>query len=97
MQKPALPQPQPWPPRRQQPPAPRPAPPLAPRPAQQALPLEPSADEVLAEVQRIWLARPFFRRRFASLADLLSCPQRRHVLTVCARQALLCRARRLAG
>jgi hypothetical protein len=84
-----------WPPRRQQAPTPpgttlpaRPAP-----PAQQALQLEPSADEVLAEVQRIWLARPFFRRRFSSLDALLSDPQRRHVLTVCARQALLARHR----
>lgn len=89
MPKPA---PRPWPPRRQLPPPP----PAAAVPAQQVLQLEPSADEVLAEVQRIWLARPFFRRRFSSLDALLSDPQRRHVLTVCARQALLARARRLA-
>lgn len=83
------PRPQPWPPRRQPPPAPS-------APAQQVLQLEPSVDEVLAEVQRIWQARPFFRRRFSSLDALLSDPQRRHVLTVCARQALLARARRQA-
>lgn len=75
-----------WPPRR------------APVPSQQqALPLEPSADEVLAEVQRIWQARPFFRRRFKSLDELLADPQRRHVLTVCARQAWLARVRAAAA
>jgi hypothetical protein len=68
-----------WPPRRCSPP-------------QQCLPLEPSADELLAEVQRIWLARPYFRRRFSSLSDLLACPQRRHVLLACSRQALRARA-----
>jgi len=76
--------PTPWPPRRCSPPPP---------PQQQCLPLEPSADELLAEVQRIWQARPYFRRRFSSLADLLGCPRRRHLLLVCSRQALLARAR----
>lgn len=85
---------QPWPPRRQHQPAPNAPAPNA--PAQQVLHLEPRADEVLAEVLRIWQERPFFRRRFSSLDALLSDPQRRHVLTVCARQALLARARRQA-
>jgi len=53
---------------------------------QQCLPLEPSAAELLAEVQRLWLASAFWRRRFKSLDELLADPQRRHVLTVCARQ-----------
>lgn len=81
-----MPKPMPsWPPRRQSPPAP---------PVQQALLLEPSADELLAEVQRIWQGRLYFRRRFNSLEALLSDPQRRKVLTLCARQALLARQRR---
>lgn len=84
----------PWPPRRQNPPAP-PQPPAP--PAQRCLPLEPSADEVLAEVRRIWQCRPFFRRRFKSLQELLADPQRQRVLMVCARQALLARARRQPG
>lgn len=77
--------PYPWPPRRAQAP-------VQPQP-QQSLPLEPSAEEVLAEVERIRLGRAFWRRRFASLEALLADPQRRHVMTVCARQALIARAR----
>lgn len=87
-----MPEPKPtWPPRRR-PPYPS-WPPRRAEPSQQSLPLDPSAEEVLAEIERIRLGRAYWRRRFPSLEALLADPQRRHVLTVCARQALIARAR----
>lgn len=79
------------------PPPPRRHPPWPPRrlglPLQGALPLEPTEADVLAEVRRIWLERPRLRRQFDTWEALMACPRRRHLLMVCARQALKARAR----
>jgi|GEM_PF-1819831 len=74
--------PPPWPPRRAQPPSP-----------QLPLPLEPSAAELRAELHRIWQGRAYWRLRYPTLQALLACPRRRHLLTVCARQAWRARQR----
>lgn len=64
---------------------------------QLALPLDPTEDEVVQEVRRIWLSRPYWRRLFKTEAELLACPARASLLRRCARHACLARARQAAA
>lgn len=47
--------------------------------------------DVLAEAERMRMARAYWRRRYRSLEALLADPLARHTLLICARHALLAR------
>lgn len=58
---------------------------------QMCLQIEPTEAEVLAEVRRMWLASPYWRRQARSLDELLADQWRNRLFRTCARQAWRCR------
>lgn len=65
-------------------------------PVQQSLALEPTEDELQAEIRRMWLDSQYWRHQYRTVEALLADPWRQMLFRRCARQALRGRAARQA-
>lgn len=60
-------------------------------PAQQSLAIDPTEEELLAEIRRMWLDSPYWRHQYRTLEALMADPWRELLFRRCARQALRAR------